>query len=510
MPHTPKPRVTPRLVASDFWGYYRPSECALRVWLRSEGIEEAPPGPFAELLMRLGREHEERHLERFPNHIDLGRLPIAERAAQTREAVVAGQSVIYQGAFRTETELAGTQVEIVGVPDFLLPARRGYAIRDSKLSRRLANHIEVELQLQLYGWLYEETFGEPPVALQVHGGGGEILDLPYDGGQPALDSLANILTLRLAAEPPPNYVAMSKCSGCPYFERCWPPAVDQGVVGLIPGLDRGLLGEFQAQGIETIDQLLERFDEEGLAELERPWGKRRMKVGSKAARILTGARAIKGGKQIVLKPPAIPVHPNYVMFDLEGMTPQFDQLEKIYIWGMQVFGQDPGPFRAATAGFAPHGDREGWEAFLCEADTIFAEHGDMPFVHWASYEKTKIDLYVSRYGDRDRIATRVKRNLLDLYPITYDSIAVPASSYGLKEIEKLAGFERQLSDAGGEWSMARYIEATETADERLRAEIMDQILAYNRQDLEATWAVLDWLRGLASADKRHPASGLPP
>jgi hypothetical protein len=47
-------RTPARLVASDFWGYYRPSECGLRVWLRAQGIEEAPPGPFAELLMRLG------------------------------------------------------------------------------------------------------------------------------------------------------------------------------------------------------------------------------------------------------------------------------------------------------------------------------------------------------------------------------------------------------------------------------------------------------------------------
>ena len=36
--------------------------------------------------------------------------------------------------------------------------------------------------------------------------------------------------------------------------------------------------------------------------------------------------------------------------------------------------------------------------------------------------------------------------------------------------------------------MAKYIEATETEDENLREEVMDQILTYNREDLEATWA----------------------
>ena len=50
--------------------------------------------------------------------------------------------------------------------------------------------------------------------------------------------------------------------------------------------------------------------------------------------------------------------------------------------------------------------------------------------------------------------------------------------------------------------MARYIEATETDDERVRAAIMDEILAYNREDLEATWAVLEWLRRLEGISRR--------
>ena len=184
------------------------------------------------------------------------------------------------------------------------------------------------------------------------------------------------------------------------------------------------------------------------------------------------------------------------MFDLEGMPPRLDELEKVYLWGLQVFGEDPGPFLAATAGFAPHGDRDGWEAFLAEAEAIFQRYGDIPFVHWASYERTKVDLYLSRYGDRDGVADRVKRNLVDLLPITQDSVALPVPSYGLKQVERVVGFRRTLDEYGGDWSMARYIEATETKDAELRAEIMEEILAYNREDLEATWAVLRWLQRL--------------
>jgi len=40
--------------------------------------------------------------------------------------------------------------------------------------------------------------------------------------------------------------------------------------------------------------------------------------------------------------------------------------------------------------------------------------------------------------------------------------------------------------------MAKYIEATEKGSGEQREDPMDQILAYNREDLEATWAVLKW------------------
>jgi predicted RecB family nuclease len=42
--------------------------------------------------------------------------------------------------------------------------------------------------------------------------------------------------------------------------------------------------------------------------------------------------------------------------------------------------------------------------------------------------------------------------------------------------------------------MARYIEATEMNDPAEQAGVLDQIKAYNQEDLDATWAVLSWLR----------------
>ncbi len=71
---------------------------------------------------------------------------------------------------------------------------------------------------------------------------------------------------------------------------------------------------------------------------------------------------------------------------------------------------------------------------------------------------------------------------------------LPDYSYSLKRVEKLAGYKRSLPEATGDWSMAKYIEATETQDPVERQRVMKEILEYNREDLEATSAVLQWLK----------------
>lgn len=166
---------------------------------------------------------------------------------------------------------------------------------------------------------------------------------------------------------------------------------------------------------------------------------------------------------------------------------------------MQVFGATPSEFMPAVSGFGPNGDQEGWFGFLANATRVFEAHGDIPFVHWAPYERTQITRYVDRFGDRDGIAARVKANLLDLLTVARDSIVLPVPSFSLKVIEKYVGYKRSQTEYGGDWSMAMFIEATETSDETKRKEVMDEILQYNKEDLEATWAVFRWLRIKAPA-----------
>jgi predicted RecB family nuclease len=488
--------VTVRLTASDFMTYWRPSVCELRVFLHEKGEPEAEPGAFDEVMRRLGIRHEQEHLATLGPYLDLSDVLIDGRVRRTQEAIANRVRVIYQPAFVVRHRIADTEVEVVGAPDFLILEGDGYVIRDCKMSRRIEAeiHPEIVVQVQLYGWLFERSIGSPSKGLQVYNGMKEIVGVENDGGEQALAVLENLLRLKQLDGEPYEPVGWSKCGGCAFNGRCMDKAEADGSVALVPDIDQNLARTLRGIGVSTRKELLAKFDSVSLSELKRPHGQSQRRVGKSAERIIQFAQAMETQQEKILSAPAIPPFPNYVMFDLEGMPPHLDEIEKIYLWGMQVFGTNPSEFMPAVAGFGPEGDRDCWFAFLLNAKKVFETHGDIPFVHWANYEKTKLNLYIARYGDTEGIAERVKANLLDLLTVAKNSIILPVPSFSLKVIEQYIGFKRSQSEFGGQWAMATFIEATETSDESKRKELMGEILKYNEEDLDATWAVFEWLR----------------
>jgi uncharacterized protein len=325
-------------------------------------------------------------------------------------------------------------------------------------------------------------------------GDGSIAEFDYQGDNLPILNLRTLMEILSFQEEPYSPVGWSKCVSCGYHDRCWERAYRDQDVALVYGVDQNLAKRLKETGVTKIEKFVEKFDQHSLSEFKRPWGKREQKVGKKAEGILLQAKAMQEGKEIILKKPELPRCANYVMFDLEGLPPQFDELDKIYLWGMQVFGERPGSYQCALAEIGPEGDVKGWNEFLRIVGRIFDEHGDIPFIHWHHYEKTKINVYIKHYGDRDGIAEKVLSHLVDLLKITRDAIILPEPSYSLKVVEKFVGFKRSQDEYGGTWSIAKYIEAVETEDEKKRHSIIEEILKYNEEDLQATWAVFEWIK----------------
>ena len=473
-------------VASEFHSYYQLKPCSLRVYLRAQGHKAAEPDDYHRLLEKLGRRHEKRHLDSLGSYFDA-----AGDLEQTTKALNRGESVIYQPAMRVSHQEYG---EVAGIPDFFIRDGNEYVIRDCKLSRRFReeHHPEIFRQLELYGWLYEQTFGVPPVRLEAYMGDGQLQIAPYQSAR-ALEVLVFINELKALSEKPFDPIGWSKCLDCGFRETCWAAATEHHDVALLPGVDRSLARALRSLGVTTYDELLQRYDETSLADVKKEIGGKPRRVGNAATRILNHARVFQSGAMIKLQLPSVKRAPNLVMFDVEGIPPHLEHSEKTYLWGLKVFGEKPQSYSAALASVGPDGDGDGWRAFLANARKIFDAYGVMPFVHWSPYEKTQVRKYVEKHGDPDGIAARVLECLYDLQPVVEDAFVLPTSSYGLKVIEQIAGYARMLPEAGGKWSMATYIDAVESDDPAKAAELMGQILQYNEEDLDAMWAVYGWV-----------------
>ena len=498
-----------RFKATEVFQYYKPSPCERRVsWIAHGFEQEVKDDAFLDLLRRLGERHERQHVQTFPGILDLSPLKDDpdERERQTLAAMREGVSAIYQSRFRHVVLIDGEEVELVGEPDFLIRAAgSGYVIRDSKLARNVLSkrHAGIPAQLQIYGLLYELAAGAPPASLEVHNGAGDIIPVEYRGAAAVLDLVRGQRRLRLTDPGVYEPVGLTKCRGCGYETRCWSEAEAVRDVALLPRVDQDRARDLHARGIPSIAALAAAVDDPDHHDYF--WtGKRSPRHKDFVGPLLASVTAHLDNRHVPLEDaPALPAGTSFAMLDLEGLPPYIDDLDRIYLWGLKVRGERPSNYLSARAGFGDDGDRQGWSEFLSLAARLFADYGaELQFVHWSAYEPSKLKTYVDRYGDPEGIAAHVLANSVDLLAALRASVALPLPSYSLKYVDEYVGFRRRLPEANGAWSMAKYIEAIETTDPSARDAMVGEILQYNEEDLDATWAVMEWLRGHPAATTR--------
>jgi len=98
-----------RLTASDFYTFFRPSKCENRIYLKHIGKEQAPLGPYDEVLFRLGERHEVSYLRTYPEYVDLSEVTLGEREKRTKEEILQETRVLYQAVLRASHNLGGTR-----------------------------------------------------------------------------------------------------------------------------------------------------------------------------------------------------------------------------------------------------------------------------------------------------------------------------------------------------------------------------------------------------------------
>jgi len=491
-----------KLTAHNIYDYYSPTRCEKRLYFRFKGEKETPLSPFEEVILKLGKKHEEKHISSLGKFVDVSLIPADQKAAKTMDLIQNNTQIIYQGLLSTKYKINDSEIDIVGIPDIMIYEESGYILRDCKLARHAdeKRHPEITFQLQVYGYLYEMTTGHKPVRLEVVLGDNTISRIEYDDGYSAKEILREIYEIVTSPDVPYSPVGWTKCQDCHFKTICWDVAVKEQNAAIIYGVEQNLARILHDKGTITLTDLLKNYTESSLSELRIPYGKSTRKVGKKAMGIFMHAKAMHEGQQIIFDKITLPRNDNLIMFDIEGLPSYLDELEKIYLWGLQVYGKKQSDYIPALAPIEPNGDKIAWDKFLVNCRNIFDEHGDIPFVHWHHYEKTKLKLYIERYGDQNTIAQRVLDNLVDLLPLTKKSMVLPELSYSLKVVEKIACFQRSQDEYGGTWAMAKYIEAVETEDTGVQDKIINDIMKYNEEDLAAMWAVFQWLKKQSASD----------
>ncbi len=463
---------------------------------RGEFARPYRPNPHAELIREKGRQHEEAVLASLCGP---GQMSARQSdAAETEAAMRAGAELIYQAQFEDGSGWRGTC-------DFLFRREQAsdlggwsYEPADAKLAR--APRPEHVLQLCFYAERTGVIQGHLPPQMRLLLGSGEESVL-----RPA-DYLAYYRHLReryLGAlrDPGSSYpYPIAHCGLCDYFELCKRRWDEDDHLTLVAGVSREQVELLTAAGITTLEGLAEA-DPEG-----RPRGVTRdawPRLRQQAALQLEHRRTGRHRWELLPLEPergfALLPEPDEgdIYLDLEG-HPFFEPARGLeYLFGLLYRRRGELVYEPV---WARDREAEGL-AFERVMDFIGERRERYPGLHvyhYGPYERSTLSRLMGEHGTREEEMDDLLRGqvLVDLFRVVRQGLRASVSSYSIKRIEELYGFERSADVSGGTAAIVLFEEWLESGLDELLAGID----AYNEEDCRSLELLHEWLLGLRPAE----------
>jgi uncharacterized protein len=483
--------------ASDIVNYL---ECAHLTTLDLKNLETpletTEDTEDAKLIQQKGDAHEGAYLAYLQGqHASVATISnfggIDKRVEATLQAMQSGEDIIYQAAFRDDIFL--------GYADFLrkvnVPSNLGswsYEVLDTKLAR--SPRAKFLIQLGFYSRLLEKVQGVAPARMIVVLGDKREVEYRTNDYSRYLGYLTTEFVERTKIKAFDSYpLPCAKCNQCRWAHRCDEQRRGDDHLSEVANIRNQQILKLEEAGCKTLKALSELPEESVIPGMPRETfvKLRRQAVLQASVRPDKDPSyevlpiAYEPGKGMTRLPAPVT---GDLFFDMEGDPLEEGGLE--YLFGLWYQGEDRPVFRA----FWAHSRAEEREAFEAVIDFVTGwlhAHPGAHIYHYAPYEETAVKRLMTLHGTREAEVDDLLRHgkLVDLFKVVREALCISEPRYSLKNVEHLYRGKRtgEVKNAGA--SIVFYEKWKETRDNELLREIED----YNREDVESTAQLRDWL-----------------
>lgn len=461
-------------------------------------------GSMARMLMDKGLVHEQACL----SHYRQSGLSIFEVATKNRgetfsdwihrvgNPMAAGHDVIYQMPFMHQG--------IRGVADFLVRVPRedgtfGYEPVDAKLARTEAKPGHI-LQLCFYADAIEALTAKTPKYLQIWLGSGRIETIRLNDVRAYWRRLRLQLRKVMSADLGARISVPEPCTHCDFCEfadTCEAEWRQKDSLVFVANTLRNEREAMVMDGVPTLAALAEHTGE--IAGL-RP---ERLTQHVKQAALQVQARqepTLPAPFQLLPFPQdgvlegmlALPAPDNGDIFlDFEGHPFWTAERGLFFLFGLLTRAEDGSWTYEARWSHDRADEHRATRQLITDLAERRIRYPDMHVYHYNHTERSVLERLAEEYGTGVEALHALVRSgmFIDLLAVVKKALQAGVESYGLKHIEKLAGFTRSPGIEQGSGAVTEY-DAFCLDAEPAR---LIRIARYNQDDVLATQALRDWL-----------------
>ncbi|HWB69211.1 MAG TPA: ribonuclease H-like domain-containing protein [Solirubrobacterales bacterium] len=246
-------------------------------------------------------------------------------------------------------------------------------------------------------------------------------------------------------------------------------------------MGRGRAAAFEEVGIANFDDLSE-CDAESVAEQLRATGN--PISAARLEQMRFHVQSYRAGRPVLFGPPP-ELGDSFIALDLEydHFTP------RLWLIGLYIIDADRCEHVVLWADDAPSE-----QANLERLSDVLDEKADLPLVTWAgtSADLPQVKAACKRFS-LNGLFDGIEERHVDLYSYARQALRLPIPEFGLAEVAAYFGVMKSSSISDGREAQMLFARYLSRYSQRIRARIRNELIAYNRDDLEALvetlWAI---------------------